>query len=65
MVSIRKADLNALRTPLPQATLSTYVESIRSMQTPYGLVSEFGRAPPDANATKSSDLVLARTGKRE
>jgi hypothetical protein len=37
--SIRGADLTALRTPLPQATLSIYVESIRSMPTPYGLVS--------------------------
>jgi hypothetical protein len=29
----------ALRTSLPPATLGTYVETIRSMPTPYGLVS--------------------------
>jgi hypothetical protein len=32
-------DSTRLRTPLPQATLSTYVDSIRSMPTFYGLVS--------------------------
>jgi hypothetical protein len=33
------ADLSALHTPLPQATLGAYVDSSRSMPTPYGLVS--------------------------
>jgi hypothetical protein len=37
--SVRGADLTALRTPLPQATLKKYVKTIRSMPTPYGLVS--------------------------
>jgi hypothetical protein len=37
--SVRGTDLTALRTPLPQATLGTYVETIRSMPTPYGLLS--------------------------
>jgi hypothetical protein len=37
--SVRGADLTTLHTPLPQATLETYVETIRSMPTPYGLVS--------------------------
>jgi hypothetical protein len=37
--STRRADLSALRTPLPQATLSAYVDSSRSMPTPYELVS--------------------------
>jgi hypothetical protein len=37
--SVRGVDLTALRTLLPQATLETYVETIRSMPTPYGLVS--------------------------
>jgi hypothetical protein len=37
--SVRGADLTALRTPLPQATFGTYLETIRSMPTPYGLVS--------------------------
>jgi hypothetical protein len=37
--SARRADLSALRTPRPQATLSAHVDSSRSMPTPYGLVS--------------------------
>jgi hypothetical protein len=37
--SVRGADLTALRTSLPQTMLRTYVETIRSMPTPYGLVS--------------------------
>jgi hypothetical protein len=31
--------LTALRTPLPQATLGTYMETIKSMPTPYELIS--------------------------
>jgi hypothetical protein len=45
--STRGADLSALRTPLRLATLSTYVESIRSMPTPYGLVSMLTQPPTD------------------
>jgi hypothetical protein len=57
--SIRGANLTALRTSLPQATLGTYVESSRSMPTPYGLV------PTSQNSVKhhltiSDHLVLAR-----
>jgi hypothetical protein len=37
--SVRGVELTVLRTTLPQATLGTYVETIRSMPTPYGLVS--------------------------
>jgi hypothetical protein len=37
--SVFEANLTALRTPLPQATLGTYVEPFRSIPTPYGLVS--------------------------
>jgi hypothetical protein len=37
--STRRADLSALCTPLPQATLGAYVDSSWLMSTPYGLVS--------------------------
>jgi hypothetical protein len=70
--STRRADLSAL----PQATLSTHVDSIRSMPTSYGLVSTsqnwyrrrtgwYRLAPTNTNATKSGDLVFVRTKKCE
>jgi hypothetical protein len=37
--SVRGEDWTALRTPLPQAALGTYLETIRLMPTSYGLVS--------------------------